>query len=65
MERLERICAFGNLAELETVLMRTLALVQRDAIDQDDLLFGYGDCGYRGPTAPPGARRRRRTIDLD
>lgn len=42
MERLERYLWFGNLAELETVLTRTLALVQRDTIDQDDLLFGYG-----------------------
>ena len=33
MERLERYLWFGNLAELETVLTRTIALAQSDTID--------------------------------
>jgi signal transduction histidine kinase len=50
LERLTYYLWFGNLAELETVLTRTVALATRRTIDADDLLFGYG------PIVPrPGA----------
>jgi len=42
LERLARYLWFGNLAELETVLTRTLALTEHRPIDAEDLLFGYG-----------------------
>jgi DNA-binding NtrC family response regulator len=42
MQRLSRYLWFGNLAELETVLARTLALVSGRPLDAADLLFGYG-----------------------
>lgn len=42
LERLTRYLWFGNLAELETVLTRTVALTPHRPIDADHLLFGYG-----------------------
>jgi two-component system, NtrC family, response regulator HydG len=42
MERLTRYLWFGNTAELETVLARTIALVHKEVLDAGDLLFGYG-----------------------
>lgn len=42
MHRLMHYLWFGNLAELETVLTRTLALTPSRIIDAEDLLFGYG-----------------------
>ena len=42
MERLTHYLWFGNLAELEAVLTRTLALAETRNIEADDLLFGYG-----------------------
>ena len=42
IHRLMHYLWFGNLAELETVLTRTLALTPSRIIDAEDLLFGYG-----------------------
>lgn len=41
LERLQNYLWFGNLAELEAVLARTLTTVSRRPIDADDLCFGY------------------------
>jgi DNA-binding NtrC family response regulator len=41
MARLTHYLWFGNLAELETVLTRSVALADDNKIDADDLLFGY------------------------
>ena len=41
-DRLTHYLWFGNLAEMETVLARTIALQRGQIIDADDLLFGYG-----------------------
>jgi DNA-binding NtrC family response regulator len=60
MGRLERYLWFGNLAELETVLTRTIALAQSSVIDQDDLLFGYG----RLRPQPAGAARQTSTAPV-
>ncbi len=51
LDRLSRYLWFGNLAELETVLARTLSIRQRTDIDADDLLFE----GRRLLAAPPAA----------
>jgi hypothetical protein len=48
MDRLTHYLWFGNLAELETVLTRSVVLSERRALDAEDLLFGYG----RLPSAP-------------
>ena len=53
LERLSRYFWFGNLAELEAVLTRTLILNHAASLDAEDLLFGYG------PLVP----RRRITRD--
>ncbi len=42
MTRLQRYLWFGNLAELETVLARSIALARDSVLDTRDLLFGYG-----------------------
>lgn len=42
IDRLARYYWFGNLAELETVLTRTLALTDHRPLDVGDLLFGFG-----------------------
>jgi DNA-binding NtrC family response regulator len=41
IERLTHYLWFGNLAELESVLARTLALTDRRPLDAGDLQFGY------------------------
>jgi DNA-binding NtrC family response regulator len=71
MERLERYLWFGNLAELETVLTRTIALAHSVVIDQNDLLFGYGrltpqpaDAGDQTPAAPVREPSSIETVDL-
>lgn len=43
LTRLQRYLWFGNLAELETVLARSIALAGDTPLDTRDLLFGYGD----------------------
>lgn len=42
MERLQRYLWFGNLAELETVLARSIVMARGSSLDVPDLLFGYG-----------------------
>ncbi len=49
MERLVHYLWFGNLAELEAVLTRSVVLAQRRVLDADDLLFGYGRVVPRAP----------------
>lgn len=59
MERLTHYLWFGNLAELEAVLTRTVALAQTPTIEAEDLLFGYSRiCPRRGDTTPATAQRR-------
>jgi len=52
LDRLANYLWFGNLAELEAVLARTIALCREPLIDADDLLFD----GTRLPTARAAAR---------
>ena len=52
MQRLTRYLWFGNTAELETVLARTISLVHKEVIDLEDLLFGYGRV-TSAPASPP------------
>ncbi len=54
LHRLTHYLWFGNLAELEAVLARTLALVSRRPIAAEDLRFGYGDPTTAGPAASAG-----------
>ncbi|MFQ5664894.1 MAG: sigma 54-interacting transcriptional regulator [Candidatus Binatia bacterium] len=70
-ERLTHYLWFGNLAELEAVLTRTIALKQSRTIDADDLLFGYGrivpseETVTRHPSrAPVRERAPDGTVDL-
>jgi DNA-binding NtrC family response regulator len=51
LERLANYLWFGNLAELEAVLARTVALAREPLIDADDLLFD----GTRLPVGPAAA----------
>jgi len=55
MERLSRYLWFGNLAEFETVLTRSIALTSSGTLDVQDLLFGYGPIvsRQRTPAVPP------------
>lgn len=55
MERLQRYLWFGNLAELETVLTRSIVLARRPSLDAPDLLFGYGAIVPRQQDQPAGA----------
>ncbi len=70
VERLTRYLWFGNLAELETVLTRTVALTPHRPIEADDLLFGYGritprPADRRLQTAPAAHESRTdQTVDL-
>lgn len=63
LDRLANYLWFGNLAELEAVLARTVALCRDPLIDADDLLFD----GVRGPpggdSAPPPARQGRTALN--
>jgi polar amino acid transport system substrate-binding protein len=54
MERLQRYLWFGNLAELETVLARSIVLAHRPSLDVPDLLFGYGRLVPRQHEEPTG-----------
>lgn len=51
MDRLVHYLWFGNLAELEAVLTRSVVLAQRRTLDAEDLLFGYGRLAPRAPEA--------------
>jgi DNA-binding NtrC family response regulator len=42
MDRLVHYLWFGNLAELEAVLTRSVVLADRRMLDAEDLVFGYG-----------------------
>ena len=68
MERLQHYLWFGNLAELETVLTRTIALTQGPTIDAADLLFGYTAITPRtetgGPSRPEPDGAANDTVDL-
>jgi DNA-binding NtrC family response regulator len=74
IERLSRYLWFGNLAELEAVLTRTVALSDARPIDADDLLFGFGRTTPRpanaaaaaaaGPVATAARTDSPRTVDL-
>ncbi len=71
VDRLSRYLWFGNLAELETVLTRTVALAQSRPIDANDLLFGYGRIVPRQPAESPAVQpevaaehERHSTVDL-
>jgi DNA-binding NtrC family response regulator len=52
MERLSNYLWFGNLAELEAVLTRTLSIHRQRVIDAKDLLFESRAAAFR-PVAPP------------
>ncbi|HEX7408191.1 MAG TPA: sigma 54-interacting transcriptional regulator [Candidatus Binatia bacterium] len=56
IERLVRYLWFGNLAEFETVLTRSVVLAQRPTIDAADLLFGYGRIVPRPDEEPAAAK---------
>lgn len=56
IQRLQNYLWFGNLAELETVLARTLTLVSHRPVDASDLLFGYGPI----PDAAPARQAESR-----
>ncbi|MBI4515913.1 MAG: sigma 54-interacting transcriptional regulator [Deltaproteobacteria bacterium] len=49
-QRLSRYLWFGNTAELEAVLARTISLARKEVIDIGDLLFGFGPLA---PSPPP------------
>ena len=49
MDRLVHYLWFGNLAELEAVLTRSVVLADRRTLDAEDLLFGYGRLLPRSP----------------
>lgn len=56
MERLGHYMWFGNVAELETVLTRSIVLAQRQTLDVGDLLFGYGRIVAPRPEEPARGR---------
>jgi signal transduction histidine kinase len=60
MDRLVHYLWFGNLAELETVLTRSVVLSERRTLDAEDLLFGYGRL-LPGPAEEPAVARGRGT----
>jgi DNA-binding NtrC family response regulator len=73
LSRLSHYLWFGNLAEFETVLMRSAALSRQRRLDAGDLLFGYGAPLASAPVArdehPGAAPRKERptgnaTVDL-
>ena len=54
IERMERYMWFGNLAELEAVMLRSMAMAQDSTLDADDLLF---DATRLASMPAPAARR--------
>jgi signal transduction histidine kinase len=70
MDRLVHYLWFGNLAELETVLTRSVVLSKRRTLDAEDLLFGYGRLLPSSPEEPVVARepaagsKASETVDL-
>ena len=70
MDRLVHYLWFGNLAELETVLTRSVALSERRTLDAEDLLFGYGRLLPHSPEepvvthGPAGGPEASETVDL-
>jgi DNA-binding NtrC family response regulator len=70
MDRLVHYLWFGNLAELEAVLTRSVVLADRRTLDAEDLLFGYGRLVPRPPgktTAhcePAPTPEANETVDL-
>jgi DNA-binding NtrC family response regulator len=68
LERLANYLWFGNLAELEAVLARTIALSRAAVIDADDLLFDGARLpaqrATESPTAGNGAALGARPLDL-
>jgi nitrogen-specific signal transduction histidine kinase len=70
MDRLVHYLWFGNLAELETVLTRSVVLSKRRTLDAEDLLFGYGPLLPSSPEEPVVARepaagsKASETVDL-
>ena len=64
MARLTHYLWFGNLAELETVLTRSVALAHDRCIDADDLLFGYGRMTPRQREARVGSAPPSRAPDV-
>jgi len=55
IERLMHYLWFGNLAELEAVLTRSVALAHGHSLDADDLVFGYARAAPRQPEARVGS----------
>jgi signal transduction histidine kinase len=53
IHRLSNYLWFGNLAELETVLTRSLTLAPHRPLDTPDLLFGYGPLVRTAATSSP------------
>jgi DNA-binding NtrC family response regulator len=70
MDRLVHYLWFGNLAELETVLTRSVVLAEHRILDAEDLLFGYGRLlppSSEEPVVtrePPAAPEASETVDL-
>jgi transcriptional regulator with AAA-type ATPase domain len=62
LTRLSRYLWFGNLAELEAVLARSIALAPSRVIDVPDLLFGYGPIVRRLAPAMAEARGARAPV---
>lgn len=60
LQRLTRYLWFGNLAELETVLARSMALNPHRPLDTDDLLFGYARSAAL-PAAPAASAQATAT----
>lgn len=58
LERLANYLWFGNLAELEAVLARSVALCRQSVLDADDLLFeaAHARAAVTSHAAPPPAR---------
>ncbi len=57
VERMVHYLWFGNLAEMETVLTRTVVLTHSRSIDAEDLLFGYGRMVPRSQEGTPAPGR--------
>jgi two-component system response regulator PilR (NtrC family) len=70
LERLSKYLWFGNLAELESVLARTLSIRRKGVIDADDLIFETtrlmprDPAADRGPAAPTLGEVTRQNLDL-